>query len=267
MSPPPTNIDGTDITGATIDGQDVDSITIDGQEVFSAGPNLPVALSNLVAWYPFDPSSYAGMTNNADDATDGLAGAGDTTAFDGTVNGATYLPSGGVTDINAGANSGAFDFSSNNDTIRIDTNTTTEPMSFSCFVMGTNSSTSGVFMDQGSLRFFIGHERLGGSDGIGATVFNGNNFVTQTSGITLDTTFRHVVGTIDSNFTLELFVDGVSQGTTNTGGFNQRRVEQTIGSAVGGIQNAHEGVIDDARVYNKALSSAEVSDIFNATKP
>jgi len=36
MSPPPTNIDGTDITGATIDGQDVQEITIDGQTVFSA---------------------------------------------------------------------------------------------------------------------------------------------------------------------------------------------------------------------------------------
>jgi len=37
MSPPPTNIDGTDITGATIDGQDVQEITVDGQTVFSKG--------------------------------------------------------------------------------------------------------------------------------------------------------------------------------------------------------------------------------------
>jgi len=41
MSPPPTSIDGTDITGATIDGQDVQEITIDGQTVFTAiDPNL-----------------------------------------------------------------------------------------------------------------------------------------------------------------------------------------------------------------------------------
>jgi hypothetical protein len=38
MSPPPTSIDGTDITGATIDGQEVQEITIDGQTVFSPGP-------------------------------------------------------------------------------------------------------------------------------------------------------------------------------------------------------------------------------------
>jgi hypothetical protein len=36
MSPPPTNIDGTDITGATIDGQEVQEITVDGQTVFEA---------------------------------------------------------------------------------------------------------------------------------------------------------------------------------------------------------------------------------------
>jgi len=33
---PPTNIDGTDITGATIDGQDVQEITVDGDTVFTA---------------------------------------------------------------------------------------------------------------------------------------------------------------------------------------------------------------------------------------
>jgi len=35
---PPTNIDGTDITGATIDGQEVDEITVDGTPVFTAFP-------------------------------------------------------------------------------------------------------------------------------------------------------------------------------------------------------------------------------------
>jgi len=41
MSPPPTSIDGTDITGATIDGQDVEEITVDGQTVFTAVPAVP----------------------------------------------------------------------------------------------------------------------------------------------------------------------------------------------------------------------------------
>jgi hypothetical protein len=39
MTPPPTSIDGTDITGATIDGQEVQEITIDGQTVFTGIPD------------------------------------------------------------------------------------------------------------------------------------------------------------------------------------------------------------------------------------
>jgi len=42
MTPPPINIDGTDITGATIDGKDVEQITIDGQDVLSAIPDSAV---------------------------------------------------------------------------------------------------------------------------------------------------------------------------------------------------------------------------------
>jgi len=40
MTPPPTNIDGTDITGATIDGQEVQEITIDGDTVFTSAKIL-----------------------------------------------------------------------------------------------------------------------------------------------------------------------------------------------------------------------------------
>jgi len=43
MSPPPTNIDGTEITGATIDGQDVEEITVDGDTVFTALPDIPAS--------------------------------------------------------------------------------------------------------------------------------------------------------------------------------------------------------------------------------
>jgi len=39
---PSTNIDGTEITGATIDGQDVQEITVDGDTVFTAIPDSGV---------------------------------------------------------------------------------------------------------------------------------------------------------------------------------------------------------------------------------
>jgi len=51
MSPPPTFIDGTEITGATIDGQEVQEITVDGQTVFVAG-GIP---DGLVDNFELDP--------------------------------------------------------------------------------------------------------------------------------------------------------------------------------------------------------------------
>jgi len=67
MSPPPTNIDGTDITGASIDGQDVQEITLDGQTVFSAG----VDLTNLTNAWSFDEGSGTLAADNfgTDDIT------------------------------------------------------------------------------------------------------------------------------------------------------------------------------------------------------
>jgi len=44
MSPPPTSIDGTGISGVTIDGQEVQKITIDGNTVFGGIPDSDVYL-------------------------------------------------------------------------------------------------------------------------------------------------------------------------------------------------------------------------------
>jgi len=46
MTPPPTSIDGTGISGATIDGQEVQEITVDGQTVFEAIPPGAFELDN-----------------------------------------------------------------------------------------------------------------------------------------------------------------------------------------------------------------------------
>jgi len=73
MTPPPTSIDGTDITAATIDGQDVQEITIDGQTVFTAIPpnvidNFEESLyddqnKTLLDYYNGDVSGYERNTN------------------------------------------------------------------------------------------------------------------------------------------------------------------------------------------------------------
>ena len=63
MSPPPTSIDGTDITGATIDGQEVQEITVDGQTVFTAGPLIIDDFEDADA----DPAGIYGSNEDIED--------------------------------------------------------------------------------------------------------------------------------------------------------------------------------------------------------
>lgn len=66
----------------------------------------------------------------------------------------------------------------------------------------------------------------------------------------------------------ELFVDGVSQGTSNTSlALANPLTNITIGakySAFGG-SGFHSGPIDDVRVYNRALSNTEINQLYTVT--
>jgi len=271
---PPISIDGTDITGATIDGQDVQEITVDGQTVFTAGPsNLPVAYSNLVAWYPFDSATYGG--SNADDVTAlfNPAQSGDSTAFDGTVNGATYQSSGGVTDINAGANSGAFDFS--NDLIEYNTGNT-----FTAFnndlsiciwhkadslddfgnIMGKVSDTNadsadlGFWTESGNIQYGANSNRISTSQSVSTGVWH------------------HYALTSDSSSDeAKMYFDGnlINTSTANTknNSTNDDLNGFYTGTFNGVFDFALDGAIDDARIYDKTLSGTEINQIYLNTEP
>jgi len=262
---PPTSIDGTDITGATIDGTDVQEITVDGQTVFSA-QTLPVAYSNLVGWYPFDSATYGGA--NADDVTAIIGGSGDDTAYDGTLSGATYQSSGGVTDINAGANSGAFDFDGSNDfiqTSKVPLSSHTKMAWFNAdslngLVFGAKDSPDSEYtfinIEGGDLEYIF-------DDG----VVSFDRIITETisasqwihAAITYDST------TSSSN--CEMFIDGVSVGTASKSSGITFDNNQNIGENVNNDDRNFNGNIDDCRIYNRVLTAIEISDIYNRTEP
>jgi len=280
----PTSIDGTDITGATIDGTDVTEITVDGQTVFSAGPNLPVAYSDLVVWYPFDSATYGG--SDADDVTAIIGGSGDDTAYDGTVNGAAYQSTGGVTDINAGANSGAFDFDGSNED-NIQNTSINSPSYFGTF----DWSISVVFnadTSSGDSVFFEMGDRPPGDTRIGIRYRGGENILAQTtddgfssraqldSGTTYSTgQFVHVVLTKDNSGNHSLYAreEGFTGNTLVDTDFNAVDINADfifIGSELDStsvIINEFDGIIDDVRIYKKELSSTEVDTIYNNIMP
>jgi len=256
---PPTSIDGTDITGATIDGTDVQEITVDGQTVFTAATR-PVAYSNLVAWYPFDSATYGG--SNADDVTAlfNPAQSGDSTAYDGTVSGATYQPSGGGTDINAGANAGAFDFEkSGND--RIET-TFGENL--------TNYTLMGwVNVDDVSGRDHLLRNELGGAgDAVLLGTRDGgievNNFAAGVVNIGVGTvssgTWHHIAMTSETKG----YIDGGSPVVSDSSGALPNPRDFVIGGDVSG-GGFMDGKIDDVRIYNTDLTSTQIDQIITNT--
>jgi len=265
---PPTSIDGTDITGATIDGTDVTEITVDGDTVFSAQA-LPVAFSNLIAWYPFDSAEYGG--SNSDDVTAIIGGSGDDTAYDGTVIGSpTYVSSGGVTDINAGSNSGAYEFDGTlGDGIHspdISYSGFTKMCWFNVDALG-NSLLFGDFDTPGPE---YAHISIVNGD-LSYTFDDGNASFDIIVTTTVNTNeWYHVAITYDassSSNNCEMFLDGSSVGTASKGSGLTFNASQNIGCRVsnGSDNSPTDGVIDDCRFYDTALSSAQIGDIINNT--
>jgi len=287
---PPTSIDGTDITGATIDGSDVQEITVDGQTVFTAEA-LPVAYSNLVAWYPFDSTTYGG--SDADDVTAlfNSGQSGDSTAYDGTVNGFTFSPN-GVEDINAGPSSGAvqpdFDTTHNIDLGAAKDTFYSSRGDISIGAWAYWDRTDGpvndfprVTNDFKDGQFGLGGLTLGSAGrfnfGDWKTSSNQNGGFGPPTGPTVSTnewylgvmTYDSSTGTMewyvaDENDSSISSVDTVSAGS---GGLNDALSNESylIGSDNSG--RTMDGRIDDVRIYDKVLTSSEVSDWFTNTKP
>jgi len=261
---PPTSIDGTDITGATIDGTDVQEITVDGQTVFTA-QDLPVAYSNLRAWYPFDSAEYGG--SNTDDVTAILGGSGDDSANDATVSGGTYVSSGGVTDINAGANSGGFEFDGSGSN-HLDFPNKLQ-LSGDCTInywVQTNSlTTSQHALYTRTPKSF--NNRFGvGPDGDAVRFSDGNNFtffVDASDGLT---TGFHMYTFANGGNEVNCYFDGNLIGT-HTGAINSFSGPDYIGQHPTLDNSRTDGKVDDVRSYNKQLTASEVQQIYDNTKP
>jgi len=268
---PPTSIDGTDITGATIDGTDVQEITVDGDVVFSAGPqinNFPVAYSNLIAWYPFDSATYTG--SNADDVTAILGGSGDGTAYDGSVSGASYQSSGGVTDIDAGANSGAFDYSGSE---RITANG-------SGLKLTTQTAMAWIRQDSPTGAVPFSHADAGGvQDGwsidlreeifeVEFTLKIGNAAEDIIAGsYQIGDWFHVALTTTGVNGTFSAFLNGSFGGSANYINYVVTPDPLTMGRALDTFFDPFDGRVDDVRIYNTVLSQSQIDQIYQNTKP
>ncbi len=96
------------------------------------------------------------------------------------------------------------------------------------------------------------------------SVGNGSGYTEIFSSLDiLDNALHHVAGTWDGT-TMRLYVDGVLQGsaavTPATNGFGVN-----IGTWVNGSSRAYNGLVDEASIYNRELSLAEIQAIITAS--
>jgi len=222
---------------------------------------LPVAASDLVAWYPF-------RSGTGEDITAGDSRFGDTTDYTATVNGATVKPSGGVTDIKTGANSGAFDFDGVDDDL--------QPKNESGLNFGTGSfsiSLAVKFDTLGNTEALV--EKQDGStlyqmfkntnDGVQFAV--GNSSVVNVIQTVSSTSFVRITGVRDSQSTeARLFIDG-KKSVASTQNFDV----SNSGSLLFGFDSTTpdhlDGVLDDIRFYDTALTQSQHDQIRSNTIP
>jgi len=231
---------------------------------------LPVAASDLVAWYPF-------RSGTGEDITAGDSDFGDTTDYSAVVNGATFQPSGGVTDIQTGANSGAFDFDGTDDTIDLGTVADSD-QSLTVMTWVQPDVVSGrknqrLIAKSGGVDFPDGTIILGMLN-TGEPRFllkNNGSFARAVSPSTISANqFVHLAGRYDfQTGDSSLFINGQPVATGSPGPLPALssqgwRIGEDTDSTNGEFIN---GIIDGVRIYTAALSDSQINQIYLNTEP
>jgi len=229
---------------------------------------LPVAASDLVAWYPF-------RAGTGEDITAGDSRFGDATDYSAVVNGPTFKPSGGTTDIQTGANSGAFDFDGTDDTLGLGTVADSDQSLTVMAWVNTDNATK----EQRIISKADDGNFTSGMLAIDIANFNPRFFVFDNSAfpnaesfnqITANQ-FTHVAGRFDFPASeITVFVNGQPKGTGTADGTVAQLSSQPwrIGEDKPNTEDEHlDGTVDDARIYQAALSDSQINQIYLNTQP
>jgi hypothetical protein len=212
-----------------------------------------VPTNGLVGWWPFN--------GNANDES----GNGN----NGTVNGATL-----TADRNGNTNC-AYSFDGVNDFIEISSNSSLQLSNFytingwfnaNVFFL-TNINDRRIISKTQSTGWYGGYEVFigGTTNDIAHTGnVNGNNFVIGSTGYSINTWYMFTV-TYDNN-SMKLYMNDVLVNSQPmTGSLQTGNVPLRFGKIDGQISGLFEGIIDDIGIWNRALDSCEVKDLYFAS--
>jgi len=234
----------------------------------------PAGSSGLVAWYQLEGSG--GQASAADASSNGNTGTLNNFSFDGTTNGWTVgkygkglmfdgSPTRGP-QVALGIARPAFQFGQGSFSISAWINPTSAPIGYST-VFGVGAQTV-----NSRYGLIYNNNSSNNSQLMGFVRDNSNNTVNPLSVEHVPYgTFSHVAMIVNRTTNLmDVYLNGVKTSLSNVSlsGLTDMVSPQgggTIGGIVGGGGPNFNGIIDDVRVYNRALSASEVQQLYQGT--
>lgn len=135
--------------------------------------------------------------------------------------------------------------------------------------IGLVSLTQSTALGNGDFRLYA--EKSGSSYRIGATVHNGAAAQAATSYLDIANGWHHVAMTWESGSSIKIYVDGTLSASSSAaaGSFTGRTGSVLqLGKLYYNFDAFYlGGRIDDVRIYNRALSSTEVTALYENTSP
>ena len=213
---------------------------------------------------PFDSN----ITSTTSDAVLDYSG----NSNNGTLGGgtATYMP----TWTSGGIKGGAYSFDGTYDYIQLNDTSSLKPnyVTVEAWVKRTGSMPSGggMIFDHLSGTPYYGYDFYVDSNNKVESDLKANTLIGNNPGSTALqlSTWYHVAMTYDGA-NVKLYVNGSQESsTTDTGVIDYTAsTSPTIGKRAGYAQNYFPGYIDEVRVYNRALSAAQIAQDYNNGKP
>jgi hypothetical protein len=222
-------------------------------------------VDGLVAWYRFADSSNTVIDYTAELDDDRFA---DTTAFDDTVNGTSFVENGGVKDVVSGANpSGAYSLDGVDDAINVSGGPFDGLSTFT--IMGwvqfdtTVSDQIVVHGNNPNFSFEVATD-VSNNDSFGFQVQDGTERERTLKGFT-DTTFTHFAGVYTGSI-IEWYVN-TAEATDSPNDIRGLGNGAPTDFGISEPDFPLNGTADDIRLFNRPLSKAEIEQHFANTKP
>jgi len=225
---------------------------------------LPIAASDLVAWYPF-------RSGTGEDLTAGDSRFADTTDYSGTVQGVSF-PQGPVTDIKTGANSQAAVGDGTDDRIDIpDTtcsfNTASGNISVTFWTRPDNDTEEVPLDVANPFETFIRKAPKQRPSEIAVNTFDGNNTTFVGAPFTIGE-LDHF-GFVFNNNELRAYKNGqrVETAATLDSTTQNRNLALFDGPDRAASVGKYNGLLDDVRIYQGGLSDSQINQIYLNTEP